>query len=367
MTTVLCTKSNPDVIKWSRTSLNIDAQRAASVANVDVERLNQIESGIRSPTLTELRKLANLYKRPIATFFLPAPPPAISEPRDFRTRKGPLTRETHLSIRRARAVQYFIRLFEAPTEQRFWPFNRDPVQAARMAREWLGLTDEKQLGIREPSLFFRWLIASMEERQIEVLVHKFPQGDAKAYCLADSPQIVVVSSNDNTMGSRIFSVLHELCHLSRGDSGLCLTQEIQSSYQQERYCDKFAVNLLMPESLIRRLAAHRTGIELANAVDDIVDQVKSSKTALLIRFEELNLISSKDLQEKMAELQIRTPAKGRGSSSRASNLLKDSGLKLPALVFDAYRSENVSPLDAAKMLRVNPAYLDEVGSKLGFL
>jgi Zn-dependent peptidase ImmA (M78 family) len=256
---------------------------------------------------------------------------------------------------------------ELPIDQVFWPFHGEPKRSAEFAREWLGLTDEIQLRGRDPGPFFKWLVAKLEEKQIEVLVHKFPQADAKAYCLADLPQVVVVSSNDNFMGSRIFSVFHELGHLSRGDSGLCLMQEGQSTYQQERYCDKFAANLLMPEILIRTLAGDRTGTELADAVDDMSIQVKSSKTALLIRFEELGLISSSDLHEKMAELRLRTPSKGRGSSSRVSNLLKDSGLKLPVLVFDAYRNERVSSLDAAKMLRVNPAYLDEVGSKLGFL
>jgi Zn-dependent peptidase ImmA (M78 family) len=367
MSSVLCTNSNPDVIKWSRTSLNIDRERAATVAGIDVDHLDQIEAGTSPPTLSQLRSLAGLYKTPIATFFLPASPSDVAEPRDFRTRSGPLSRETLLSIRRARAVQNFIRHFEVPNEQVFWPQNDNPQQAAHLAREWLGLTDEIQLGSRDASHFFRWLTTKLEDKRIELLVHKFPQDDAKAYCFAELPQIVVVSSNDNFIGSRIFSVLHELGHLSLGDSGLCLTQESHSSYRQERYCDKFAVNLLMPEKLIRRLANDRAGVDLANAVDEISDQVKSSKTSLLIRFQELDLITNIDFEEKMAELRQRTPTKGRGASSRVSNLLKDSGYRLPFLVFEAYRSQKVGPVSAAKMLNVSPAYLDQVGSKLGLL
>jgi transcriptional regulator with XRE-family HTH domain len=271
MSPVICTKSNPDVIRWSRTSLNVSEEHAASVLGVSVQDLEEIESGARSPTLPELRKLSNLYKRPIATFFLRASPPAPTEPRDFRTRGGPLSRETLLSIRRARAVQRFIgQLGELP-DQDFWKFHRNPRDAADSAREWLGLTDEIQTRSREPRDFFRWLTAKLSEKHIEVLVHKFPTTDAKAYCFAELPQIVVISSNDNFVGSRIFSVLHELGHLSRGDSGLCLVQENQDAHGQERYCDVFAANLLMPESLIRNLSGERRGRELADSVDGMSD------------------------------------------------------------------------------------------------
>ena len=136
MKSVTCTKSNPSVIRWARTSLNVDATRAASVADVSLETLAEFESGGKSPTLAELRKLANLYKRPIATFFLSTPPAAIAEPKDFRTKKGPLTRETLLSIRRARAVQYFVSQLGETSKPVFWRFHSDPKISATAARDW---------------------------------------------------------------------------------------------------------------------------------------------------------------------------------------------------------------------------------------
>jgi Zn-dependent peptidase ImmA (M78 family) len=367
MSQVFCTSSNPDVIKWSRTSLNVSQERAASVLGISAEILDEIEIGVRSPTLTELRKFSDLYKRPIATFFLPAPPAVPTEPVDFRTRGGPLSRETLLSIRRARAVQGFIGQLEEPINQEFWTFSADAKHAAMSAREWLGLSEEIQTNIREPRDFFRWLVAQLNEKHIEVLVHKFPRTDAKAYCFAEFPQIIVISSNDEFLGSRVFSVLHELGHLSRGDSGICLVQENRGTIGQERFCDVFAANLLMPESLIHRLSGDRRGKELADSVDEMADQVKSSKTALLIRFAELNLISNNELIDKLGELRLRTPAQGRGSSSRMSNLVKESGLILSNLVFDAYKQDRIGPVSASKMLNVGPAYLDELGSRLGLM
>jgi hypothetical protein len=88
---------------------------------------------------------------------------------------------------------------------------------------------------------------------------------------------------------------------------------------------------------------------------------------LLIRFAELNLISNNELIDKLGELRLRTPAQGRGSSSRMSNLVKESGLILSNLVFDAYKQDRIGPVSASKMLNVGPAYLDELGSRLGLM
>jgi Zn-dependent peptidase ImmA (M78 family) len=272
-----------------------------------------------------------------------------------------------LSVRRARAVQRFTGELSSPQVPDFWPHDNNPENSAIAARRWLGLTDDEQTAGREPRDLFNLLIHKLDNQGIEVLVHRFPRDDAKAYCLAEPQQIIVISANDPTVGSRNFSLMHELCHLSRGVSGLCITQDIQTSIGEERTCDKFAANLLMPETLIRSVVGGLRGVELTDSIDALAERVKCSKEALLIRFKELNLISGEELQDKLRELRQRTLPRGRGSSSRTSNLIKDCGLALPNLVFSAYRNEIVGPYEAAKILNINQARLDEVGSRLGYL
>src|ERR1700726_2905498 len=101
MKSVVCTSANPTVIEWARKSLNIDVERAAKRAEVSEDVLRAFENGTQSPTLSQLRELAGLYKRPVAMFFLSAPPPAVKGPRDYRAKSEELSRETLLSIRRA--------------------------------------------------------------------------------------------------------------------------------------------------------------------------------------------------------------------------------------------------------------------------
>ena len=366
MSSVQCDQSNARVISWARAVLNIEPERAAKKANISVEHLASIENGEISPTLSQLRELADLYKQPVATFFLPEPPPALEVPKDFRKRQGPLSRETLLSIRRARSVQRFIGELSHVSAPTFWDHNSDVEASAQAARQWLDLSHETQLNARNEKGLFDLLVMRLQAKGIEVLVHQFPRGDAKAYCLSELPMIIVVSSNDKFMGSRIFSLLHELGHLANGNSGLCLVESTQSSYRQERFCDEFAANILMPAALVLAVARGRTGEELADAVDQIAETLKSGKTSLLIRFRELNLITPAECDAKIRELAQRSPAKGRGQSSRPTAVVKECGVLLPRLVYEAYNGERIGPIYAGRILNLNHAYLDDVGAKLGF-
>src|SRR5688572_33294625 len=57
-----------------------------AVARIGVHR-NQLadwEDGIELPTVAQLRKISEVYRRPLAAFYLPEPPTDFHVPHDFR-------------------------------------------------------------------------------------------------------------------------------------------------------------------------------------------------------------------------------------------------------------------------------------------
>ena len=76
---------NPALLVWARTSLGITVSRAAGRAKVSSRRLRDWESGKERILLPALERLATVYRRPLATFFLPEPPVELPLPIDFRT------------------------------------------------------------------------------------------------------------------------------------------------------------------------------------------------------------------------------------------------------------------------------------------
>lgn len=364
---VECPNANPDVIRFCRESLNLSIDVASRAFDIEEDVLAAIESGDGHPSLSLLRKMAVRYKRPIAMFFLPNAPPVVIAPTDFRTRTGPLGPQTLLAIRRARNLQRNLKQLGMDGGVEFWAKNDRPSVAADLARTWLGISHEQQIRSRDSSEFFNLVINALDRRAVQVLRLQFPATEAKAFCLGDSPKVIVVTTNDNVVGSRIFSTFHELGHLSLGESSICLTLEDQPTNDIERYCDLFATELLMPTRLISNLVGGLQGTLLADAVDELADLVKSSKTALLIKFKQMELIDEDELQIKLAELRARNPRQQQGRSTRTSIVLKEQGLALPRLVFNGLKSEALSPIEASRYLNLNQGNLIEVGSRLGYL
>src|SRR5215203_2875977 len=74
----------PELLLWARNSIGYDRAQAARRINVAEERLAAWEAGDARPTIPQLRKLATVYKRPLAAFYLDERPRSFDVMRDFR-------------------------------------------------------------------------------------------------------------------------------------------------------------------------------------------------------------------------------------------------------------------------------------------
>jgi DNA-binding transcriptional regulator YiaG len=61
---------NANVFRCARESIGIDPSKAAKRASVAVDVYRKWEAWEDVPSMPRLRKLANLYKRPLPVFFL---------------------------------------------------------------------------------------------------------------------------------------------------------------------------------------------------------------------------------------------------------------------------------------------------------
>ena len=69
----------PEVIKWARESCGYSVEEAASKIERSADEIAAWEEGDLKPTIPQARKASEVYKRPLAVFFLPEPP------EDFQT------------------------------------------------------------------------------------------------------------------------------------------------------------------------------------------------------------------------------------------------------------------------------------------
>ena len=98
----------PQVLNWLRTSAGWEIEEVAKKLGTSVEIVKDLESGKRNPTLRQLHTLSEIYKRPIASFFLSKPKQERPMPKDYRflpNKTNIFDRKTILAIRRTRSLQ----------------------------------------------------------------------------------------------------------------------------------------------------------------------------------------------------------------------------------------------------------------------
>jgi transcriptional regulator with XRE-family HTH domain len=72
------------VLEWLRSAAGLSLEVAARRIQTKPEKMESWETGNDQPTMSQLRRLARAYKRPISDFFLPRPMEEPEIPHDFR-------------------------------------------------------------------------------------------------------------------------------------------------------------------------------------------------------------------------------------------------------------------------------------------
>jgi hypothetical protein len=64
----------PEVLRWARASVGYELEDPAAGIGVKPEKLERAEAGDLMLTLRQAERAADVYDRPLAALFLPAPP-----------------------------------------------------------------------------------------------------------------------------------------------------------------------------------------------------------------------------------------------------------------------------------------------------
>lgn len=249
------------VLVWARKSAGLSIQEAAAKMRMPVERLEAWERGDDAPTVPMLRKLAGHYKRPLAVFYLPAPPRDFDAMRDYRRLPAGDPDDPHLpsalrlTVRRVEQ-QRDLALDLTAGEDKFRAASfgaapDDPERFGERLREWLGVAYDQQRTWREPYAALNAWVALVEERGIlvtQVAGHKV--SEFRGFSLAHDELPVIALNSKDAVRSKVFTLLHECAHIILRASGLCDLHSGPSDNRRydapETLCNAVAAAALMP-------------------------------------------------------------------------------------------------------------------------
>ena len=64
----------PTLLEWARERSGFSLGEASAKMKIDAALLRAWEDGTDRPSIAQVRKLGEIYRRPLAVFFLPQPP-----------------------------------------------------------------------------------------------------------------------------------------------------------------------------------------------------------------------------------------------------------------------------------------------------
>ena len=253
---------NPEVLKWAREEAGFDMAEIAVKVNVSVDEYKFWEKQGENIPFGKLKTIAGQYKRQLAVFFLPQVPERISKPIDFRNLKPSQKKLSRDVLMVLRDVTYFRQTAFELQGEKYWKsrynwvkeietIKQDNDALAVWLREKLNISIDEQLSWKYDSQAYKsWRQAV--ENQLGILIFQFSMSldEVQGFCYTDEFPYAIVVNSRHSYTSRLFTIFHELGHIVRHHSGMCLVDEVNENQHEEFNCNSFAGNFLVPENYL---------------------------------------------------------------------------------------------------------------------
>lgn len=369
---------NPEVLKWARTMSGFSIPQVAQELEVKMDFVLDIESGQRKVSKTLLRRLAQLYDRPITVLFLPEPPVEKRIPTDFRTipdQTRPIGSKTAYALREARRLQEVLSdLVENPSDVSAFRFlsvsdKENPSDIGAQIRNIINVDiSEQKSWLNTPNAFREWR-GKLQRLGIYVVVEDFPREEARGFSLwhPDLIPMIVVSRNE-APAAQIFTLFHELTHILLHSDAMCLKKESETLLGRiEAWCNRVAAATLIPEDELNSVLVKQAQIAIQQwSLDDlykIASVFKVSRHVIAIRLEEVgrapdgyynrikHLLDTDDYTIKT----VRDTDKAKDYKRNIpQERLAEVGFAATTAILEACRNSVLSTMEAADLLRVRP-------------
>jgi len=298
---------NPQVLRWAREEAGFDLIEIADKVDIAEERYMLWEKEGKNIPLGKLKKLANSYKRQLAVFLLPIVPDKIAKPKDYRNLSPADSKFSKKILDVIRDVTYFSETALELQGEIYWKGRYEWLEMAKreindsssfntVLRELLDIRIEEQINWQADFEAYRNWRNAVEDR-LGILVFQFPMpmDEVHGFCLTDKLPYAIVTNSNHSYTGRIFTIFHEIAHIIRHQSGVCLYERATERQTEEWECNLSAGKFLVPDNMTERtndlkLIAH------------YASKLKVSREVYLRRLKEEKKISDMNFFNLLAQI-----------------------------------------------------------------
>lgn len=243
--------------------------------------------------------------------------------------------------------------------------NIDVASCASKARAFLGVKTDTQLAAKDKYAALRTWADAIQARGVYVSQRRLKDETIRAFSLTKNNHAIMVVNTGDTPYARIFSILHEYCHILLKNTGIC---DLDEHSTIERYCNEFAAEVLLPASLLKK---ELDGFAFIGNLDEDEEAVKTlshhfrvSQAALMIRLNNIGILSDSIYTKLETRRRSKTGFKGRPGGDYYRTRINAVGKKYAKNVFGALSEGTINRSDASVLLGVGEHLVDRFKTEL---
>lgn len=332
----------PELLVWARKTSGLDTRAAAGKIGIAVETLEEWEEGESRPSVARLRSMASAYKRPLAIFYLPAPPTEYQPLTDYRrvpsAELGKVSAPLSAFIRRAHAIREAAMDLRALADEPTRPAPHINVPAkdselfANAARALLDVPLDRQIQWKDPGRALNgWIHACTQLDVLVLQVQAIDRKEMRGMSIYETEMPIIALNGADSPRGKVFTLAHEFAHLLLHNNGLCDVLPRRASNRPsdvtEIFCNRVAAALLLPADRFGNDALVSSppsdGRWPEGTIDTLSGRYCVSREVVVRRLYTLKLTTWDFLQEKQAEY----AAAYEGYRERLRRKRKESGKK----------------------------------------
>jgi Zn-dependent peptidase ImmA (M78 family) len=375
---------NYKILKWARDKSPISLEdipiRIKDISSEDVEKW---EKGVDFPSINEAKELANLYDVPFAALYLnEIPDKDETKFIDRRTYKDNLNTEisyelwkeiNRLKSCRESAIE-LLNLDRYINSINKFKTNEETDQIIDEVRKTFEIETPLKNKTEYSNKAFNYYRKKIEKNgimvlQIEGITIEEIRGMSFNYKILP---IIAVNKKDSDR-AKVFTMFHELAHLIRRTSNICLIDFNERADGEEKNCNNMAANILIPKEELNN-SIKNIDIRLDEEIEKIADKFTVSKFVIIKRLFDLNKIEftiyknkyNKYLNEFNEIKEIKRKSGQKVIVLPDKKLISSNGNLFPQIILDAYYDGKISFGEVCNTLNVKSKYVENIEKMVMF-
>ena len=378
---------NKDMLVWARSETpfaNSPDQLLLRFPRISLDNLKKWESGEELPSIREAKDLANIYKLPFASFFLSKTP--VKKPKRYTDRRtvlgteyGEMSYELWSEITRICADRDTLLEFSDedsfPTSLIPTVNETDSVETVSdIIRSFLKLPISFKFKKEYGSSSFNYFRNILEKHGIIVAqISSVSLSEMKGLSIYEDQFPIIAINNKDFERAKTFSLFHEVAHLIRRSSSLCLIDDDIRNDDEEKICDRIAAEVLMERTEFTRIATSifsREGEWNNISLLNLADKFGVSTVAAFRRLHDLSIISEKQYYDMYRDINAAFEENIKAiEAARAGKdipfyfhvrYVNSHGHLLPKMIVTAQSTGRITLGEACKIMNIKSKYYGDI-------